>query len=379
MHDLMSDAPCGFVAFADDGTLVEVNQTLAGLLAYPRVELLGWHVEKLLPPGGRIFYHTYLFPMLKVQGSVEEIYLALRTKDGRDIPMLLNGRREERDGVFISDCVCMRMIQRHEYEEQLLEARKLAEESNAAKAKFLSMMSHDLRAPLTTIDGNAQLLALEPLTPDQRESLEAIRDACRMQMTLINDILEFARLDSGHITVNAATVPVHDVVSRATAFVRVQAADAGLTLAMDAGEWDVSVTADANRLQQIVLNLLTNAIKFTPPGGRISLGCDASSGRVRIRVRDTGIGIEPGALQRVFSPFVQLGAALPRPSVSGGVGLGLAISRDLARAMGGDVTAESDTGTGSVFTVELPAAYVSDERDDRTPQDSRTRVDEEGR
>lgn len=372
MRDLMSNAPCGFVAFADDGTIVEVNQTLAALLAYTRVELLGWHVEKLLPPGGRIFYHTYLFPMLKVHQSVEEIYLALRTKDGRDIPMLLNGSRAERDGVFVSDCVCMRMIQRHEYEEQLLEARKLAEESNAAKAKFLSMMSHDLRTPLTSIDGNAQLLALEPLTPDQHESLDAIRDGCRLQLALINDILEFARLDSGHVKVNPASVLVRDVVTRAVAFVRVQASDAGLTLAMDAGDWDVSVIADSNRLQQILLNLLTNAVKFTPAGGSISIGCDAGSGRVRIRVRDTGIGIEPDALQRVFSPFVQLGAALPRPSVSRGVGLGLAISRDLARAMGGDVTAESDVGTGSVFTVDLPAAAVSDP----VPEDSRTRVDD---
>jgi PAS domain S-box-containing protein len=361
MRDLMSDAPCGFVAFADDGTIVEVNQTLADLLAYTRVELLGWHIEKLLPPGGRIFYHTYLFPMLKVQHSVEEIYLALRTKDGRDVPMLLNGRRSERDGVFISDCVCMRMIQRHEYEEQLLEARKLAEESNAAKAKFLSMMSHDLRTPLTTIDGHAQLLAVESLTPEQRESVNAIRDACRLQMTLITDILEFARLDSGRVKVNLGTVVVREIVTRAVAFVRVQASDAGLALAMNGGAWDVSVVADANRLQQILLNLLTNAIKFTPAGGRVSIGCEAGLGRVRIHVRDTGIGIEPDALQRVFSPFVQLGAALPRPSLSQGVGLGLAISRDLARAMGGDVTAQSRVGTGSVFTVDLPAATVSAE------------------
>jgi PAS domain S-box-containing protein len=361
MRDLMSRAPCGFVAFADDGTIVEVNQTLAKLLAYTRVELLGWHVEKLLPPGGRIFYHTYLFPMLKVQESVEEIYLALRTKDGRDVPVLLNGSRAERDGQFISDCVCMRMIQRHEYEEQLLEARKLAEESNAAKARFLSMMSHDLRTPLTTIDGNAQLLALELLTPDQRELLGAIRDACRMQMALINDILEFARLDSGQVKVHPARVLVHEVVRRAVGFVRVQAMDAGLTLAMDACDWNLSVIADANRLQQIILNLLTNAIKFTPAGGSISIGCDAAPGRVHIHVRDTGIGIEPGALQRVFSPFVQLGEALPRPSVSRGVGLGLAISRDLARAMGGDVTAESGVGAGSVFTIDLPAASVNAE------------------
>jgi PAS domain S-box-containing protein len=357
MRDLMSDAPCGFVAFADDGTVVELNQTLANLLGYSRFEVLGWHVEKLLPPGGRIFYHTYLFPMLKVQQSVEEIYLALRSKDGQDIPMLLNGRRQERDGTFISDCVCMRMIQRHEYEDQLLEARRLAEESSAAKAKFLSMMSHDLRTPLTTIDGNAQLLEVDPMTPEQLESVRAIRDACRMQMSLITDILEFARLDSGHVKVRSEVVPIRDVVARAEMLVRVQVRDAGLSLAVE-GDGDWTVIADANRLQQILLNLLTNAIKFTPAGGAITISSTSEQDRVKIHVRDTGIGIDQAALQRVFSPFVQLGASLPRPASLRGVGLGLAISRDLARAMNGDVTAESTSGAGSVFTIDLPAARV---------------------
>ena len=124
------------------------------------------------PPGGRIFYHTYLFPLLKVQDLVEEVYLALRTKDGRDVPVLLNGARRQRGGRVVSDCVCLRMMQRHEYEDQLLQARRLAEESNAAKAKFLSMMSHDLRTPLTAIDGNAQLLAAGEYGPLTAEQLE---------------------------------------------------------------------------------------------------------------------------------------------------------------------------------------------------------------
>ena len=169
MDELMDSAPCGFIAFGDDGTMVDANRTLVDLLGYTRVDLLGWHIDKILPPGGRIFYQTYLFPLLKVQGRVEEIYLALRTKDGNDIPMLLNGVRREREGRPVNDCVCVRMIQRHEYEEQLLQARRLAESAGEARSKFLSMMSHDLRTPLTTIHGNAQLLeALGPLNLEQQ-------------------------------------------------------------------------------------------------------------------------------------------------------------------------------------------------------------------
>ena len=364
MRDLMETAPCGFISFADDGTVAHVNRTLADLLGYARIELLGWHVEKILPAGGRIFYHTYLFPMLKVQGRVEEIYAALRTKDGRDIPVLLNAVRNEHDGRFLSDCVFVRMIQRHAYEDQLLQARTLAEESNAAKAKFLSMVSHDLRSPLTTIDGNAQLLASladGPLTPGQRESVDAIREAVRMQMSMVNDILEFARLESGRVSVRPIPLAIGDVLARAEALVRVQMSEAGLKFSVTGCESTASVLADPDRLQQILLNLLTNAAKFTPPGGEITLSCASGDERVRLSVRDTGIGIAADHLQRIFSPFVQLDTSRTSApnAASRGVGLGLAISRDLARAMGGDVTAVSNPGAGSIFTIDLPAAAPS--------------------
>lgn len=360
MRDLMTNAPCGFVAFSDDGTIVEINQTLADLLGWTRVELLGWHVDKILPPGGRIFHHTYLFPLLKVQQRVDEIYLALRTKNGDDVPVLLNGVRREHEGQFVSDCVCIRVVQRHQYEEQLLHARKLAEESSAAKGKFLSMMSHDLRTPLTAIYGNAQLLAadeLGPLNEEQRQMVREIADACKLQMTMIGDILEFARLDSGRIHVQPAEVLVCDAVSRAEVLVRVVAQEAGLTMDTEACDGDTCVLADPGRLQQILLNLLTNAIKFTPPGGRIAVTCESRDDRVRIRVSDTGIGIAPEQLAKIFSPFVQLDAGQAIPAR--GVGLGLSISRDLARAMNGDVTAESAEGRGSTFIIHLPATRVA--------------------
>jgi PAS domain S-box-containing protein len=360
----MNTVPCGYVAFADDGTVVEINLTLAEMLGYTRVELLGWHVEKLLPPGGRIFYHTHVFPLLKLQGAVEEIYLALRTKDGHDVPVLLNGVRRQQGDRYISECVFMRMLQRHQYEEQLLEARRLAEEANAAKAKFLSMMSHDLRTPLTSISGHADLLRramLGPLTDEQTEAAESIAEAAHVLMRMITDILDFAQLDSGHVQVMPTSVPLREAIARAQSLVRVPLQAASLELTGQSCDDDTAALADAGKLQQILLNLLTNAIKFTPPGGTITLQCERTGERVRITVRDTGIGIRDEDLQRIFSPFVQIApstehhdgqAALPPH----GVGLGLAISRDLARAMGGDVTAISTPGQGSVFTVELPAS-----------------------
>src|SRR5215212_5944840 len=124
MDPQLDSAPCGFVTVADDGTMLEVNTTLASLLGYTRIELQGWHLQKVLPPGGRIFYQTHVFPMLRMHGAVDEIYVALHTRGGDPVPMLMNGVRFEREGRFVNDFVFMRMIQRNEYEAQLLEARR---------------------------------------------------------------------------------------------------------------------------------------------------------------------------------------------------------------------------------------------------------------
>lgn len=366
MDSLLNTAPCGFVSFADDGTIVDINQTLADMLGYGRVELLGWHMEKILPPGGRIFYHTHVFPLLKMHGTVDEVYLPLRTRDGRDVPMLLNGVRRDRDNALLSDCVFVRMLQRHEYEDQLLQARRLAEEASAAKAKFLSMMSHDLRTPLTTIYGNASLLATDvhgPLNDEQRGDVETIRDACRVLSRMISDILEFAQLESGRVRLQLQTTAVAGALARAAALLGVQVADAGLTLVSEPCPADAMVNADPDKLQQILLNLLTNAIKFTPAGGTIASGCRVDDDRVQMYVRDTGVGIAPEHLHEIFAPFVQIdqhqpATAPPTTIAIRGVGLGLAISRELARAMEGDIRAESTPGKGSTFVIELPMVKV---------------------
>ncbi|HEX7807619.1 MAG TPA: PAS domain-containing protein, partial [Thermoanaerobaculia bacterium] len=144
MDARLDTLPAGYASFLDDGTLTEVNTTLATLLGYTRAELLGWHIQKLLPAGARIFHQTHVFPMLKMQGRAEEIFLNLLTKDGKFIPVLMNAVRRDREGAFVSECVFLRMIQRNEFEDQLVQARRIAEQANASKAKFLSMMSHDL-------------------------------------------------------------------------------------------------------------------------------------------------------------------------------------------------------------------------------------------
>lgn len=361
MDPLLDHAPCGFVSFTDDGTMQLVNSTLADLLGYTRVELEGWHLQKILPPGARVFYNTHVFPLLKMHGMAEEIYLALRTKDGRDLPMLMNAKRREGGDRAGNDAVFVHMQQRHAFEDQLLQARRLAEQAVAAKSKFLSMMSHDLRTPLTAISGHADLLASDfhgPINDAQRESAEAIKEASRDVARLIDDILSFAQLESGKVAVRPQPVAARDAIARAASVVRLRVEEAQLSLSSDPCDADTIANADPDRLQQVLLNLLTNAIKFTPAGGRVTVSCERASDRVLIRVRDTGVGIPRDQLEHVFDPFVQLDAQ-PEDVTQRGVGLGLAISRDLARAMGGELYADSTPGEGSVFTIELPTSAPS--------------------
>lgn len=355
---LLNDAPCGFVSLADDGTMLAANETLAAMLGFARAELTGAHVQTILPPGARLFYNTHVFPLLKMHGRVEEIYLALRDTNGRDVPVLLNAVRREREGRGVSDCVFVRMSQRHAYEDQLLQARRLAEEASEAKARFLSMMSHDVRTPLTAIQGYADLLAsgfYGPLSEQQQEPARTIKDAAREVGRLLDDILAFAKLESGKVEVHLQTVPLADAVARAETLIRPRVEQANLSFEAALCGDDLAASADPDRLQQVLLNLLTNAIKFTPPGGKVSVSCDRADDRVLIRVRDTGVGIARDQLEHIFDPFVQL-STQPEDPTQRGVGLGLAISRDLARAMGGELTADSTPGQGSVFTIDLPAA-----------------------
>lgn len=354
---LLDRLPCGFVILDDDGTMLTVNTTLADMLGYTRVELEGWHVQKILQPGGRIFYQTHVFPLLKLQNRVEEIYIALRTRAGEDIPVLMNGARRDRDGRVVNDCVFVRMIERHAFEDQILQARRVAEEANAAKSRFLSMMSHDLRTPLTSITGNASLLgagALGALTGEQLESVRYISEAARELMRMINDILAFAQLEANRVDMKLTAVRIRSAVDRAEALIRLRLQDAALTFRTDVPD-DIRAVADPDRLQQVLLNLLTNAIKFTPAGGGIAVSAERDGDGVLVRVRDTGVGIAPDQLERIFEPFVQLGERRG-DFATRGIGLGLSISRDLVAGMQGELTADSEVGKGSTFTIRLKEA-----------------------
>ena len=234
-------------------------------------------------------------------------------------------------------------------------ARAAADQANEAKSAFLATMSHELRTPLNAIAGYAQLLEMGihgALSDTQREYLEKIRRNQGHLLGLINDVLNFARLEAGQVVYDVRDVPVDEVLASVEALIEPQLRAKGHDYAYRHADPAVTVRADRDRVEQVVLNLVGNAVKFTEPGGRIVLDWSADEREVRIRVRDTGRGIPREKLPVVFEPFVQVDPTLTRSNE--GTGLGLAISRDLSRAMGGDLAVESEVGQGSTFTLTLP-------------------------
>jgi signal transduction histidine kinase len=239
----------------------------------------------------------------------------------------------------------------------LSRARAEAEDANRAKLEFLAMMSHELRTPLNAIGGYVELLEMElrgPINDAQRDDLGRIQRSQRHLLGLINGVLDFARIERGSVDYRIASVSMAELIAATEPLVGPQAGARGLSLEFVGCGDTVCVRADREKLEQVVLNLLGNAIKFTESGGRVALSCEPRGECVAIVVQDTGQGIPADKLAAVFEPFVQLDSRLTRSR--DGVGLGLAISRDLARGMGGDLTAESEVGVGSRFTVTLRAA-----------------------
>ncbi len=246
--------------------------------------------------------------------------------------------------------------------ERLAERTAAAEEANRAKAQFLATMSHELRTPLNAIGGYADLMEMGirgPVTELQAEDLARIKASQRHLLGLINEVLNYAKLETGTVQYDLEDVPVADALASAEALVAPQAQAKGLALEVVPCERGMSVRADEEKLRQVLANLLSNAVKFTAPGGRVSLRCDASGGDACFQVSDTGVGLAPDKLEAIFEPFVQIRSDLTRTQE--GTGLGLAISRSIAEAMSGSLTAESVPGEGSTFTLRLPLARSSTE------------------
>ena len=238
-------------------------------------------------------------------------------------------------------------------------ALDLAEESNRSKAAFLAAMSHDLRTPLNAIGGYVEILKMGlrgPLTQDQQADLERIGKNQKHLLAIVSDVLDFARIGAGRVTYRKTQVSLGETISAVESIVMPQIVSNGIEYRFEPPRSPVECNTDPDKVRQILINLLSNAAKFTPRGGsvtiRLSTVEDDGVPAALISITDTGAGIPEDRLDSIFLPFVQVERTLTNPDE--GIGLGLAISRDLARGLGGDLTAVSELGKGSTFTLTLP-------------------------
>jgi len=356
---ILQNIPCGYLEFDDNGILSAANSKLSEWLGYERSELVEKHLNTLMTPGAKIFCQTHLFPLIKLQESVEEIYITLQTKEGDKMPVLLNAQYDSSELRPVSRCILVRMKNRSAYEERLLHDKKEAKKIVDKKEQLLSRMSHEIRNPLNVILGMVDVLLDKVSEKDdgkgeEKKYLNMIEDAGTDLARLADDILNFAKLESGYFNIDTEPVDLGEVLDNASMMAELDAREKNITISKNI-EVDISVKADIDRLKQIIMNLLTNAVKYTKPGGKIFLSCRQEGESIEIAVKDTGIGIPPGKMDQIFQPFIQIDDQKSE-SDQAGFGLGLPISKKLAQMMNGDLTVASTHGEGSVFTLELPKA-----------------------
>lgn len=354
MDPILDTAPCGFLSVADDGHVVEANSTMAAMLGVEKDSIVGRHVDGMFSPASRIFYQTHVFPTLKLQGRVHEVYVSLRDSRQEDVPVLLNAVRRARADRFVSDWAVVPMRQRNEYENEILRARKAAEEATRAKDEFLAVVSHELRSPLSALVNWAHLLKSGALDPAaMARAIDAIERNVKHQGKLVDDILDFGRMTTGKLRLDVRPLELEPVITASVEGVLPAAKAKSIRLETVLEAKHARVMGDPDRLQQVLWNILNNAVKFTAAGGHVNVRVARDDPAIEISVRDNGKGIAAEFLPRVFDSFRQEEEGRGRRE--GGLGLGMAIASQLVELHGGTIRAASDgPGQGSTFTVRLP-------------------------
>lgn len=362
LHQLLIAGVRDYAIFMLDpnGHVASWNSGAERIKGYTADEIIGRHFS--------VFYPAVDVAVEKPQreleialreGRFDEEGVRLR-KDGSEFwaHVIITPVRDEEDELIGFAKVTRDLTERRAAEAQAIaDAKRVAqvEAANVAKSGFLTAMSHELRTPLNAIGGYTDLMSLGlggPLSAEQTVYLERIRRSQQHLLAIITDLLNFSRIEAGHLTYSIGAISLPRTIDAVTPMIAPQAAAKGVIIERGACSEEAIALGDGGKVEQILLNLLSNAVKFTEPGGTIRVDCSRSVDAAIITVTDTGRGVPADKLEAIFEPFVQLGRSLS--SAHEGTGLGLAISRDLARAMNGDLSVASAEGAGSTFTISLP-------------------------
>ncbi len=380
-RDLLEAAPYAILEVDRDGTIVLLNAAAEAMFGYRREELLGNLIEILVPEPARQRHHEHRdryaeHPTTRPMGiglellakrrdgsefPVEISLSPIRSVDGSRVVAIVRDITDRKEAQARIDAVHHQFAAELEATNQRLEAqnRELAR-ANCLKSEFLASMSHELRTPLHTIIGFADLLAEElkgALNADQKRFVTHIQGDSRHLLELINDILDLSRIEAGHLELHPELFRPAAAITQTIAGLKPSANNKTISIVEDMDR-SAQITADPVRFKEIISNLVSNAIKFTPEGGRITVECRQQPHQVMFSVTDTGIGIPVSEQQAIFDKFYQLGSTTR--GVREGTGLGLAITKSLVEMHGGTISVESAPGEGSRFEFVLP--YAAPER-----------------
>jgi PAS domain S-box-containing protein len=336
----------------ESGRFVTMNEASEALWGFSPDELIGRRYMELVHHDDQPATEKAAAEIL-VTGKVSDFVNRYIRKDGSVVSVLWSASWSASKKMLF--CVAHDVTERSRIEAALRDAKEEADRANYAKSEFLSRMSHELRTPLNAILGFGQLLERQNPTAQQRARVDHIMSAGRHLLNLINEVLDLSRIEAGHLQLSVEPVAVAEVLNEALDLMRPLAAERSMDLVVETelekGLW---VLADRHRLKQVLLNLLTNAVKYTPVGGRVAMALmESDAGKTQVVVSDTGAGIATEKLARLFTPFDRLDV---EQSGVEGTGLGLALCKRLMHAMGGDIGVDSAVGKGSAFWIELPAA-----------------------
>ena len=362
LYRLLVESVRDYAIFALDteGRIISWNAGAERAKGYTEGEIIGKHYSIFYPEedvaAGK---PARLLQAAIENGRVEDEGWRVR-KDGTRFwaDVIITALRDE-TGTLVGFAKVTRDLSERRLAEQraIADARRIAliETSNRAKSDFLTAMSHELRTPLNAIGGYAELIEMGvagPVSDQQHEYLSRIRNGQRHLLAIINDLLNFSRIEAGQVTYEIESVDLHGIVESVMDMVTPQATMKGIRLQHGPCPANVRAQSDRLKTEQIVLNIFSNAVKFTPEEGTVTATCGTTEQHGWIAVTDTGSGVPLEKRDAIFEPFVQLGRSLS--SIREGTGLGLAISRDLARAMNGDITVGGEPGAGAIFTLCLP-------------------------
>jgi PAS domain S-box-containing protein len=352
---MLDAAPDAIVGVDRDGLIVLANIQTEALFGYERSDLLGQHIEILVPDRVKGVHPHHLesyFDHPRTRLNSTGLELSGRRSDGTEFPAEISLSTIETSHGTLAMAAIRDTTTKKLVEAEALMAHEEADRANEAKSKFLSRVSHELRTPLNAILGFGQLLKLDSLSPNQSDAVDQILSGGNHLLGLINEVLDIGQTESGMMAVSSPEpVDFGFLVDEAIQLVQPIAARRGVTFVVRPKTSGLRVLADPQRLKQVFLNLLSNAIKYNHEGGEISISVDCSEPTCRATFTDTGDGISPEHMARLFTPFDRAGAEF---SGIEGSGLGLAVSKSLVQQMGGDIGVESTLGSGSTFWVELP-------------------------